>query len=213
MDARKWFVSTYSYVNNLLEGLFFVLLYCVVKYTYIFYSCCKESSRPEFGNSCQWYFVYVGINIALQTRRINTREGFFCNIWHHTGWKPVISYAPSSTVEAEYAITKEMKQLHWRDSYKPKLLHGLTKKQKEQILQSHIFVEQRRDGLIRAQKVIGVCRLSPYRFSATLVAPNEPFREIIFFHTKLSPGPPDPYTIGKLRLSAFCRYDSISKVY
>jgi hypothetical protein len=34
-------------------------------------------------------------------------------------------------LEAEYAITKEMKQLHWRDSDKPKHRHGLTKKQKE----------------------------------------------------------------------------------
>jgi hypothetical protein len=47
-----------------------------------------------------------------------------------------------------------MKQLHWHDSYKPKHWHGLTKKQKEQILESHIFVEQKRDGLIKAQKVI-----------------------------------------------------------
>jgi len=57
--------------------------------------------------------------------------------------------------EAEYAITKEMKQLHWRDSYKPKHWHELTKKQKEQNLESHIFVEQKRDGLIKARKVIG----------------------------------------------------------
>ncbi len=57
--------------------------------------------------------------------------------------------------EAEYAITKEMKQLHWCDSYKPKHWHGLTKKQKEQILESHIFVEQKQDGSIKAQKVIG----------------------------------------------------------
>jgi hypothetical protein len=50
--------------------------------------------------------------------------------------------------EAEYAITKEMKQHHWRDSYKPKHWHGLTKKQKEQVLESHIFVKQKRDGKI-----------------------------------------------------------------
>ncbi len=52
--------------------------------------------------------------------------------------------------EAEYVIAKEMKQLHWRDSYKPKHWHDLTKKQKEQILESYIFVEQKRDGLIKA---------------------------------------------------------------
>jgi len=57
--------------------------------------------------------------------------------------------------EAEYAITTEMKQLHWRNSYKPQHWHGLTKKQKDQILESHIFAEQKRDGLIKARKVIG----------------------------------------------------------
>jgi hypothetical protein len=58
-------------------------------------------------------------------------------------------------LEAEYTITNEMTQLHWRDSYKPKHWHGLTKKHKKQILESHIFVEQKRDGLIKAWKVIG----------------------------------------------------------
>jgi hypothetical protein len=53
-------------------------------------------------------------------------------------------------LEAEYTITKEMKQLNWCDSYKPKHWRGLTKKQKEQILESHIFVEQKRDCLIKA---------------------------------------------------------------
>jgi hypothetical protein len=57
--------------------------------------------------------------------------------------------------EAEYAITKEVKQFHWCDSYKPRHWHGLTKKQEEQILKSLIFVEQKRDGLIKAQKMIG----------------------------------------------------------
>jgi hypothetical protein len=50
-----------------------------------------------------------------------------------------------------------MKQLHWhwRHLYKPNHWHGLTKKQKEQILESHISVEQKRDGSIKARKVIG----------------------------------------------------------
>ena len=52
--------------------------------------------------------------------------------------------------EAEYSITKEMKQLHWCNSYKPKHWHGLNKKQKEQVLESHIFVKQKRNGRIKA---------------------------------------------------------------
>ncbi len=38
---------------------------------------------------------------------------------------------------------KEMKQLHWRNSYVPKHYHTLTKKQKDQLLESHIFVEEK----------------------------------------------------------------------
>ncbi len=41
--------------------------------------------------------------------------------------------------KAQFAISKEMKQLHWRNSYVPKHYHTLTKKQKDQLLESHIF--------------------------------------------------------------------------
>jgi len=47
-----------------------------------------------------------------------------------------------------------MKQLYWQNSYKPKHWHKLSKNQKEQVLKSHIFVKQKRDGKIKAQKVI-----------------------------------------------------------
>jgi hypothetical protein len=57
--------------------------------------------------------------------------------------------------DAELSITNEMKQLHWRNLYHTKHWHSLTKKQKDQILESHVFVEQKRDGKIKARKVIG----------------------------------------------------------
>ena len=57
--------------------------------------------------------------------------------------------------DAELIITNKMKQLHWQDSYNAKHWHELSKKQKEQVLESHIFVEQKRDGKIKACKVIG----------------------------------------------------------
>jgi hypothetical protein len=56
---------------------------------------------------------------------------------------------------AKFEISKEMKQLHWCNLYKPQHWHILTKKQKEQVLESHILVEEKRDGTIKAQKVIG----------------------------------------------------------
>jgi hypothetical protein len=56
---------------------------------------------------------------------------------------------------AEQAITTEMKQLHWRYSYKPMHWHELTKAQKELILESHILVEEKQHGKIKARKVDG----------------------------------------------------------
>jgi hypothetical protein len=55
---------------------------------------------------------------------------------------------------AEQAITIEMKQLHWCKLYKPMHWHELTTAQKEHILKSHIFVEEKQDGKIKARKVV-----------------------------------------------------------
>ena len=64
--------------------------------------------------------------------------------------------------DAELAITNKMKQLHWRNSYQPKHWNELSKTQKDQILKSHIFVEQKRAGKIKARKVIGGGRQQDY---------------------------------------------------
>jgi hypothetical protein len=55
----------------------------------------------------------------------------------------------------EQAITITMKQLHWRKWYNPMHWHELTKSQKEHILKSHIFVEEKQYGKIKARKVVG----------------------------------------------------------
>jgi hypothetical protein len=57
---------------------------------------------------------------------------------------------------ADQAITIKMKQLYWRNSHKPTMYwHELTKAQKEHILESHFFVEEKQDGKIKARKVVG----------------------------------------------------------
>jgi hypothetical protein len=56
---------------------------------------------------------------------------------------------------AEQAITIEMKQLHSHNLYKPMNWHELIKAQKKHILESHIFVEEKQDGKIKARKVVG----------------------------------------------------------
>ncbi len=57
--------------------------------------------------------------------------------------------------DTEQAIIIKMKQLHWRNLYKPLHWHELTHAQKEHILESHIFVEEKRDGMIKMRKVVG----------------------------------------------------------
>ncbi len=54
---------------------------------------------------------------------------------------------------AEQVITIKMKQLHWRNSYKPMHWHEFPKL-KEHILGLHIFVEKKQDGKIKARKVV-----------------------------------------------------------
>jgi hypothetical protein len=55
---------------------------------------------------------------------------------------------------AEQVITIKMKQLHWRNLYKPMHRHELTQVQKEHILESHIYFEEKQDGKIKARKVV-----------------------------------------------------------
>ncbi len=74
--------------------------------------------------------------------------------------------------QAKFAKLKEMKQLHWRNSYKPWHWHAPTKKQKEQVLESHIFVEEKRDCMIKAQKVIGGNNQHDYITKEDVISPT-----------------------------------------
>jgi Reverse transcriptase (RNA-dependent DNA polymerase) len=57
--------------------------------------------------------------------------------------------------EAEESVGKEMKQLHWRNCFKPVHYKSLTPEQRKQVLESHIFVERKRDGVLKARTVAG----------------------------------------------------------
>jgi hypothetical protein len=57
--------------------------------------------------------------------------------------------------EAEESVGKDMKQLHWRNSFTPMHWKSLTAKQRKKVLESHIFVDRKQDGLLKAQQVAG----------------------------------------------------------
>jgi hypothetical protein len=52
--------------------------------------------------------------------------------------------------EAEESVGKEMKQLHWQNSFKPMHWKSLTAEQCKKVLESHIFVERKQDGVLKA---------------------------------------------------------------
>jgi hypothetical protein len=57
--------------------------------------------------------------------------------------------------EAEESAGKEMKQLHWQNSFKPMHWKSLTAEQRKKVLESHIFVERKCNGILKAQCVAG----------------------------------------------------------
>jgi hypothetical protein len=57
--------------------------------------------------------------------------------------------------EAEESVGEEMKQLNWQNYFKPMHWKSLTAEQRKKGLESHIFVERKRDGILKAQQVAG----------------------------------------------------------
>jgi hypothetical protein len=53
------------------------------------------------------------------------------------------------------SIGKEMKQLHWQNSFKPMHWKSLTANQRKKVVGPHIFVERKRYGIMKAQQVAG----------------------------------------------------------
>ena len=57
--------------------------------------------------------------------------------------------------DAYAAAHSEMKQLHWRNTFKPKHLRELSHSQRQMVLESHMFLKEKRDGKMKARTVAG----------------------------------------------------------
>ena len=57
--------------------------------------------------------------------------------------------------EAKKAVHKEMQQLHFRDTFKPMHWNELSHTQKQSILESHMFLKEKRTGEIKGRTVAG----------------------------------------------------------
>jgi hypothetical protein len=57
--------------------------------------------------------------------------------------------------DAQKAVHSEMKQLHFRDTFKPMRWTELTHAQRQIVLESHMFLKQKRTGTIKGRTVAG----------------------------------------------------------
>jgi hypothetical protein len=57
--------------------------------------------------------------------------------------------------KATEAVRSEMKQRHFRDTFKPFHWNELTHTQKQSVLESHMFLKEKRDGKIKGRTVAG----------------------------------------------------------
>mgnify|MGYP005605529959 FL=1 len=57
--------------------------------------------------------------------------------------------------KAYKAVHSEMKQLHFRNTFKPMQWKKLTEAQRQTVLESHMFLKEKRDGKIKGRTVAG----------------------------------------------------------
>jgi hypothetical protein len=57
--------------------------------------------------------------------------------------------------KAYAAVTLEMKQLHFNNMFKPKHWSELSKTQRQTVLESHMFLKEKRDGSLKRRTVAG----------------------------------------------------------
>jgi hypothetical protein len=53
------------------------------------------------------------------------------------------------------AAKSDMKQLHLRDTFKPERWNELSQDQRRTVLESHMFLKQKRDGRIKGRTIAG----------------------------------------------------------
>jgi hypothetical protein len=57
--------------------------------------------------------------------------------------------------KAYAAVTSEMKQLHFRNTFRPKDWSKLSKTRRQTVLESHMFLKEKRDGSLKGRTVAG----------------------------------------------------------
>jgi hypothetical protein len=72
-------------------------------------------------------------------------------------WRPEpdVAAAIMTQLSLKAGLHSEMKQLHFRDTFNPMRWNELTHAKKQSVLESHMFLKEKRTGEIKGQTVAG----------------------------------------------------------
>ena len=96
--------------------------------------------------------AFAQMSVKLMSKGIHRRADIVGMVMAQVSLKAAVKKWGKEAVES---VGKEMKQLHWRNSFKPIHWKSLTTEQRKKVLESHIFVERKRDGSLKARQVAG----------------------------------------------------------
>ncbi len=92
------------------------------------------------------------MSVKLMSKGIHQRADILGMVMSQVSLKAALM---KCSKEAKESVGKEMKQLHWQNSFKPMHWKSLTAEQHKKVLESHIFVERKRNGILKEQQVAG----------------------------------------------------------
>jgi len=96
--------------------------------------------------------AFAQMSVKLMSKGIHRRADIVGMVMAQVSLKAALKKWGKEAVES---VGKEMKQLHWRNSFKPMHWKSLTADQCKRVLESHIFVERKQDGSLKARQVAG----------------------------------------------------------
>jgi hypothetical protein len=82
--------------------------------------------------------------------------------------------------EAFMAAQSEMKQLHFRNTFKPKHWRELRQVQRQTLLESHMFLKQKRDGKIKGRTVAGGNKQRDYSSKEDASSPTVATESVLY---------------------------------
>jgi hypothetical protein len=81
--------------------------------------------------------------------------------------------------DAEKAVHDEMKQLQFQKTFVPKHWHQLTKEQKSHVLESHLFLKQKKDVTVKGRAVAGGNKQCDYISNEDVSSPTAATESIL----------------------------------